>query len=403
MSRLPDRNTAIDALRGIAAFAVLVFHSRQLLWVGLSAWLATGELDWFSSDKLLGIVSLPFRWGKWGVALFFVISGYCIHRPQAQKMKIDPGYRLSLKRYAARRLLRIYPVLIAALVLTSVLDHVTRELRPLDAQLGTNSITCFISNLCTLQNLAGPTYGSNLALWTLSIELHFYAIYPLLFWALGRIGLFRCMVIVFCVTCLSWLVLETMGYASQIFLPYWFTWMMGVYVAEAEVGNVSFHDRLLGVPAMLCVLIAMSVSHWKWRIGDPQPLIYTLLSLPFAMIVWNAVSRPSNWFWKNKIIQIAAMIGIGSYSLYATHMPVLIAYRAYFLNGEPCDAFVAVFPGIILALAVGGILYFVVEQWTLRLPSRNSRTRANEPIGRPTIPAILVPRNGQTIDDLISP
>src|SRR5438552_923292 len=110
MSQTNDRITAIDSLRGFAALVVVIMHAREVLWVGLSQWLEAGVPNWLNPDTVLGVLSFPFRWGSWGVPLFFVISGYCIHRPEVRKWRSDPGYRLALGNYAARRSWRIFPV-----------------------------------------------------------------------------------------------------------------------------------------------------------------------------------------------------------------------------------------------------------------------------------------------------
>jgi peptidoglycan/LPS O-acetylase OafA/YrhL len=380
MAQSTDRNRAIDSLRGIAALAVLVFHARIGLWVGTAAWLKTGELDWFNPDTILGFFSFPFRWGYWGVPLFFVISGYCIHRPEIRKLKADPSYRLSLGNYAARRIWRIYPVLLAALLLTAGLDHLTRTLSPTNERVGDDSLFCFAVNLSSLQGIVASSYGSNFPLWTLAVEIHFYLVYPLFFWASSRFGGLASTAMVFGFSAASWLLLETIGFKGTLFLPYWFSWAVGAYIAEAEVGSVRRPGPWLVGLAIPCMILALTEGGWKGLVVDSLPVVYSLLALPFALLVWYAVSRPMSRVWNNRISLAAASVGLFSYSLYATHLPVLNAYVAAFQGSNKSNAFVAIIPGIVFAIVIAFAVYLVVEQWTLRLPGRSQRILGDKSI-----------------------
>lgn len=121
----PGRFSSIDFLRGFAALSVLIFHTRAIAWVGITAWQKNGNSRNYL-DIALGYASIPFRYGYWGVPLLFVISGFCIH--QATINTIQRTGKFSLIYYAKRRLFRIYPVLISCLVLTAFFDFLSKSL-----------------------------------------------------------------------------------------------------------------------------------------------------------------------------------------------------------------------------------------------------------------------------------
>jgi peptidoglycan/LPS O-acetylase OafA/YrhL len=47
--------------------------------------------------------------GTWGVGMFFVLSGLCIHLPVARALAAGGEPTIQLGRYFKRRLFRIYP------------------------------------------------------------------------------------------------------------------------------------------------------------------------------------------------------------------------------------------------------------------------------------------------------
>jgi peptidoglycan/LPS O-acetylase OafA/YrhL len=74
----------IEPLRGIAAVAVVVHHSwRQA----------------FSPP----IFPLAYWLGDWAVALFFVISGFCIHLPQAARERAGAEHAIDWRQFFYRR------------------------------------------------------------------------------------------------------------------------------------------------------------------------------------------------------------------------------------------------------------------------------------------------------------
>src|SRR5262249_3570790 len=95
------RSERIDQLRGLAALAVVACH------VGVSAYRDVpneGGTPWPWLGFVLGF-------GYLGVPLFFVISGFCIHLPQARMLAAGAPRAPEWRRFFARRLWRLYPPL----------------------------------------------------------------------------------------------------------------------------------------------------------------------------------------------------------------------------------------------------------------------------------------------------
>ena len=90
------RSPAIESLRAVAALAVLEGH-------------VFGAARGYGASVDVTVVDRVLLGGGFGVYLFFVLTGYLLYRPFAQR---DFGDRRSLRmgRYAANRAIRILPL-----------------------------------------------------------------------------------------------------------------------------------------------------------------------------------------------------------------------------------------------------------------------------------------------------
>lgn len=146
----------LDALRGLAALGVVLYHFT----LGYPR-----RFDWLGDPPAL---SLP--WGGFAVRLFFVISGFVI----LITLERSPGP----VAFARARLARLYPPYLACLALTVLLIVLTgfnpRAIGSGDA----------LASLTMVPTLIG--YGHvEPAYWTLTREVCFYALAATAFFALG--------------------------------------------------------------------------------------------------------------------------------------------------------------------------------------------------------------------------
>ena len=154
-----SRNVALDGIRALAAFAVLLTH------VG-------GQTGFeFTGSPASWIVSR----GDVGVPVFFALSGVLLYRPWA-RAALDDSERPAAARYLWRRALRILPaywavVIIAVLTLNRPHAH---------------SVSTWLQYLLLVQNynLHPWWHGTGAAglqqMWSLVVEASFYLALPLL-------------------------------------------------------------------------------------------------------------------------------------------------------------------------------------------------------------------------------
>ena len=152
------RTRELDALRGLAALAVVLFHVRVPLWAG---WTVITTTPGYSQlDRGLAWLSPPMALFGSAVMLFFVVSGFAIHYPNAA-----PGSRLDVGPYAMRRFLRIYPPYVVAVLLTVAAERGAMAL----AAVPSSTPEKTAASLLMVQNYVAPAgqMAGNPSLWSL--------------------------------------------------------------------------------------------------------------------------------------------------------------------------------------------------------------------------------------------
>ncbi|NHN54948.1 acyltransferase [Calidifontibacter sp. DB0510] len=148
----------IDGLRGLAALLVLLSHVA--FWTGASAIDVSGGL---------------LARGDSGVAVFFAISAFLLLRPWLT----GP---VDLHRYAVHRAARILPAYAVALV--TVLAVAATGATP---EGGLGGVGRVLSNLLLVQGYTGQTYQAFTQTWSITTEVTFYLLLPVLGPALRRL------------------------------------------------------------------------------------------------------------------------------------------------------------------------------------------------------------------------
>ena len=146
---------AIDGLRALAVFAVVLYH------LGIS-WIPGGFL---------------------GVDLFFVISGYVITRLILDSIESANG--LDIKGFYAARIRRLLPGLVVLIIVTSVFtalfapDAIRRFISDVPFVLtGTNNWQLVALNQDYFQAIGRPPLLQHT--WSLAVEFQFYLIWPII-------------------------------------------------------------------------------------------------------------------------------------------------------------------------------------------------------------------------------
>lgn len=283
----------LDALRGIAAIAVLLIH-----------------VGWILGDPSLA------RYGYLAVDLFFVISGFVLGRAYEDKLLAGMSWR----RFMTFRFARLYPALFLGVLLGLVAHFV---LSGQSYQLGWYSIGHFflIPDLSAREGI----FPLNGVLWSLFFELVINAGHGLVVRRLTnvRLGLF----VVAMGICWAFAASASTGnwgggWNAETFLGGFARvgWGYGIGLLLHRVTR----DRWR-VPAILPIALgalALFLPHIAAIPARPAISVFVL----FPLIVALAVASEVPPFARG----VAAWLGAISYPLYAIHHPLLMMIAARF-------------------------------------------------------------------------
>ncbi|SAK65646.1 acyltransferase family protein [Caballeronia ptereochthonis] len=345
---LDDKDMAINAWRGIAALLVAYFHCRQVTWIGMQQFHRTAHA--WDANTVISYLTFPIAWGSAGVPIFFVISGYCIHRAMARRLIADPSARFDSVNFLLRRFARIYPVLIAALLLTFALDSLSETFLPVSRKINPFDLHAFLVNLLSLQGIAGKTFGSNGALWTLSIEVQFYLVYPLLIALRRRIGMRGVLIFVGLVNLASALAFERQHIV--VFTSYWFAWTSGAWIAEAKALGVRARSRTGFVAGAIALAGCGAFSLAQYA-------AFQLWAVAFAVYLFGALDKPMR---ETLAARGLSSLGEFSFSLYVVHLPIFVLLGSIFFRSALQTDIWATFAFTAVAVGVALAFHFVVER-----------------------------------------
>jgi len=396
---------SIDALRGFASLWVLAYH----LWC---AYFPTANLQNCSpSANLPSATELPlevlltmplFGFGYAGICLFFVLSGFCIHLPQARRFQKTGHDGLDKRSFASRRFWRLYPAFFASLFLAGLgffAMNFCWESPPGEAGitfhyfLEATGAVWIGMNAFFLFAIKPEATIINAVYWTLWLELQFYLFYPLLLracrsWGFGRIAMF-----LLAIELLLSLVPALVGAEKLmkpplewLFLCRYFEWFLGMLLAEkcAKGSFIAPRTSLIVVFAGFSggMLLAL------------HPIGHSIHQLVFSIGSFGVVGyfiAPSLRKSESRSIHLFGWFGDYSYSLYLVQIPVMrivyaletqlpMSYRGYtsfYAAGAVC---------LVLVPVVAWCLYQLVEKRFMKGSPPRIETGAIAPVESPIEP-----------------
>jgi acetyltransferase len=349
----------LDGLRGLAALAVVVLH----------VWMYT---DANTSGRSV-LVDAVIGEMRVAVGLFFVLSGFLLARPWIAAARGERA-RPDLGRFALKRFARIAPAYWLALAGAFVVFHGSGHGR----EGGPGVLPVFA---VFMENMFASTRGKlDPPMWSLGIEVMFYAALPLIGWALvaaavrSRRAVAGPLVVCAALVALNvaWMAAGTLGHwppTTMWTLPTYLA-LFACGIAAAVVARDRRPGRVAGAALLGAGWLAVLVNGW-WHssgTGVPGHIVGDLpAAAGFAIVVGVVATRPPGLLASAPFRALGAL----SYGVYLWHYPVLYAWR---LHGALPDhagaAFVAV---LVPTLAVSAASHLLVERPVLAYTERALR------------------------------
>ena len=289
--------------------------------------------------------------GTAGVGVFFVLSGFLITSLLCREL--DRSRTISLRAFYLRRLLRIVPAYACFLLFVAALSLAGR------------------ADVAREDWIAALTYTMNFRtrpawelghVWSLSIEEHFYLLWPPLFawlprraaiWGLGGVlvvePILRIAILSgspdMAVTTELWTFTRIDPIAAGCLLA----------LISRSPGGVRSLDAVVRfwpvAGALVLGSIAGAMASGKFEVGAAP----TVSVLGLVGLVWAAIRRAPRWLETRPFVAL----GVGSYSIYLWQEPFLTPRRFDWWN---------LFPQNLLLVAVFAALsYHVIERPFLRI------------------------------------
>lgn len=358
---IKDNLKILDALRGLAALYVVIHHCRWLLWEGFEKGYSLHPETYSTANKLIMYLLAGFKFGNEAVLFFFVLSGFVIHYSVSRR--IDKAGKFDALDYLYRRVKRIYPPLLIAIVLTFALDRwgMHLQLPVYFSQTPYPSInenihpdlgfTTLLGNLFFVQKIYTPVWGTDGALWSLMYEWWFYILYiPLI--PVFRKNKYLLSGIIFIVWVLNLRFGAHMPLLLHKVLTYFIIWFSGMLLADLLLyKNISL--KAGGAYLLLIVAGAMAGNF---------SLIGKEIVLTVAITIFLYLVLTTNWF---NFLKKFEATGAYSYTMYAVHMPIVCLLSGFIMlhnQGYLPSHFMYVPLGILLCVLVSWLLHFAGEK-----------------------------------------
>lgn len=366
---------SFDGLRGIAILMLMLFH---------------GSYGYFAGG-------IP------RVDLFSIMSGFLI----TYLLFYEYGNtgRISLRNFYIGRALRLLPGLFLCLLLANMLWAITPLPLGADRKIMNAASLFYFSNI-----IVDAKLGNLPHLWSLSVEEHFYFIWPLLSIVLLFKLSDRARIVFLCV-CIALLeVFRVIAYLKQDVWrwgiikidPYGFTlcridcMLIGalmffiLYRPRFNYANLKpskFDNLYLILLAFIFVSTGIFVSFTDrlWLGGG-----FVLTNIVCAIIVLITLRNPTHPILAHSWIK---WLGARSYGIYLYHMPIFYALESYRLPHDKINLLIVTFFRFAISIGFAALSYQYLELPFLRLKNRRKKNQLVPPLGKPfevgTSPATL--------------
>ena len=307
-------------------------------------------------DALLGPASRLngiLQTGWVGVSFFFVLSGFVLTWSSRSHDRPLPFYR--------RRAARIMPNHLVAWALSLVVVGIT------GASVGLVGVLASLPLLHAWHPSEAVHFAVNGVAWSLSVEVFFYAIFPLLLPTLSHLG-GRGRQVAMALSCLAVAATAGFGYLLWPEGRHWSVYVFPVArLPEFILGVLLALEVRHGRSMPVRPLVAVGVAFMAWiacQAAPPAFQVAAVTLVPFAVVIMAAAT--ADLAGRRSFVRHRWLVRLGqwSFAFYLVHALVLtLADHAVDLGGRgPVFVVVAVPLLLVMSIAASAALFAFVER-----------------------------------------
>lgn len=300
----PNRLDAIEGMRGLAAFYVVLQHCCTMV----------DPLQRLKEPSWLVALMKPLYYGHFAVAAFIVISGYCL---QLSLYRRADGRIDDLKRFLERRCWRILPPYYACLGFSLLVCWAVTSRQsglPWSQYLPVTTENV-MAHVFMVHNLSREwMYKINGVLWSISIEFQLYFLFPALVTVLWRWGIGALVAVTSALAGAGLLFLMD---GRKLYLWYLPLFALGMVAARLAFKPDQKRPSPVAVWATILLFFGLGIASIGWTkelwIRD------SLLGVGVAALLVAVGTQ------RVPILDSKVLVWLGgfSYSLYLMHHPVM--------------------------------------------------------------------------------
>lgn len=319
-----------NQLRGIAALCVVFAHLGYVFWMArdtVANFIGAKVMEGPAPSGIGLFVSEHLNLGVFGVAIFFLISGFVI------PFSVEKTGRL---QFIVARGFRIYPTYIVSLaVALSVVWASSRYWgKPFQWDLST-----ILQNMTLVHTLTGAP-SVDLVNWTLAIEIKFYILVFLLASVIRNAIVWPLLAFSLAVFLINKVTSTALG-TELVFVAFMLVGVLFNYLMRGMIDTPKFY-------ASAAALLAMFFLGWN---GTPWPDSFMAIApnYAYAVVIFGVAYSLREKFKASKALDFFADI---SYPLYITHSLVgYSAMRFMFEEGMRFRYIVPITAAIVISVA----------------------------------------------------
>lgn len=314
--------------------------------------------------------------GGFGVTIFFFLSGFLITTLFIREWRDTGGIHIG--KFYVRRFLRLSP----PLFFTLGLGYLLVFLGVADGEFDTLAILSQVFYFHNYFLAAFPDAGSVVVglqpLWSLSVEEHFYLIFPLIFLLFTR-GTVRVQhVLIMLAAIVAWryfrwqFLLDTQWeiYISTDtrFDSILYGCLLAILERNGRAARILPDDTRRMSMILFGALLVLALSILARDLTFRSTLRYTVQGLALMVVFHYAVTQPGYWLFRPLNVGWVRTIGLYSYSIYLAHYVIIrIVEKQGWFGGNFA---LVVLAAVVITVAYAAFVWHVVEAMPRKLRHR---------------------------------